>query len=226
MTGRKPIDDFPHRQMRAFSPVTKALLARPPWFLALVLAVVTFIAYQPAWHAGFIWDDNDHLTANPAMTARHGLRMIWSSLSVSRYYPLTLTSLWFEHRLWAFNSMPYHLVNISLHVVNGILVYLILRRLRIPSAWLAAMLWVLHPVNVESVAWITEMKNTQSGLFFFLSVLCFLRFDAQKKYRWYAAALACGSAAMLSKPSTVVLPLALLLCIWWEQKDWRLADTA
>jgi tetratricopeptide (TPR) repeat protein len=82
----------------------------------------------------------------------------------------------------------------------------------------------LHPVNVESVAWVTELKNVQSGLFFFLSVLCFLRFDAERKHRWYALALVCGLAAMLSKPSTVVLPLVLLLCVWWERGGWRRGD--
>ena len=120
--------------------------------------------------------------------------------------------------------MPYHLVNIALHAINGILAFLVLRRLRIPAAWLAATLWVLHPVNVESVAWITELKNTQSGLFFFLSALCFLRFDEQKSHRWYTLALVCGVAAMLSKPSTVVLPAALLLCVWWERGYWRRTD--
>ena len=86
------------------------------------------------------------------------------------------------------------------------------------------MLWVLHPVNVESVAWITELKNTQSGVFFFLAVLCFLRFDGGAKRRWYALALLCGLAALLSKPSTVVLPLVLLLCVWWERGRWRRID--
>lgn len=194
------------------------------WRFALVLAVATFIAYQPVWRAGFIWDDDDHLTANPAMTAPHGLQMIWSSLSVSRYYPLTLTSFWIQRHLWGLNPMPYHLVNVALHVINGILIFLLLRRLRIPAPWLAAALWVLHPVNVESVAWITELKNTQSGIFFFLALLCFLRFEAEGKRRWYLLALLCGLAALVSKPSTVVLPLALLLCVWWEKGRWRWID--
>jgi tetratricopeptide (TPR) repeat protein len=192
--------------------------------LALVLVIATFVAYQPVWHADFIWDDDDHLTANPAMTAPHGLRMIWSSLAVSRYYPLTLTSFWVQRRFWGLNPMPYHLVNIALHTINGVLVFLVLRRLRIPAAWLAAMLWALHPVNVESAAWITELKNTQSGLFFFLAVWCFLRSETTATSGWYGLALLCGLAAMLSKPSTVILPLALLLCVGWERGRWRRAD--
>jgi tetratricopeptide (TPR) repeat protein len=188
------------------------------------LVVVTFVAYQPTWHAGFIWDDDDHLTANPAMTAPHGLRMIWSSLAVSRYYPLTLTSFWVQRRLWGLNPLPYHLVNVALHATNGVLVFLLLRRLRARAAWWAAMLWALHPVNVESVAWITELKNTQSGLFFFLAVWCFLLFEAGARRRWYGLALLCGLAALVSKPSTVVLPVVLLLCVWWERGSWKRAD--
>jgi protein O-mannosyl-transferase len=224
MTRWKPVDDAPHQQAAVSCPAIEIYFARRPWLLALVLAVVTFVAYQPVWHAGFIWDDDDHLTANPAVAASNGLQMIWSSLAVSRYYPLTLTSFWVEHRLWGLNPLPYHLVNVALHAANAFLIFLVLRRLRIPLAWLAAMLWVLHPVNAESVAWITELKNTQSGLFFFLSILCFLRFDADKKRSWYALALACGFAAMLSKPSTVVLPVVLLLCAWWQRGRWLRAD--
>ncbi len=206
------------------SPAPEAYFARRPWLLALVLVVVTFVAYQPTWHAGFIWDDDDHLTANPAMTAPYGLKMIWSSLAVGRYYPLTLTTFWFQRRLWGLHPLPYHLVNVLLHAGNGVLVFFILRRLGIPAAWLAAMVWALHPVNVESVAWITELKNTQSGLFFFLAVWCFLRFDNGARRRWYGVALLCGLAAVLSKPSTVVLPLVLLLCVWWERGSWGRAD--
>jgi protein O-mannosyl-transferase len=194
------------------------------WPLLFVMVALTLLAYKPVWHAGFIWDDDDHLTANPAMTAPDGLRKIWSSLAVSRYYPLTLTTFWLEHRLWGLKPMPYHVVNVVVHSVNGVLLFLLLRRWRMRAAWLAAMAWMLHPVNVESVAWITELKNTQSGLFFFLAVLCFLRSGWGKGGGWYTAAVVCGLAAMLSKPSTVVLPVVLLLCEWWERGGWRRAD--
>jgi Tfp pilus assembly protein PilF len=225
MTTRKPIDDALHQPPAASAPTPYVWFDHRPWFLALVLVLVTFAAYQPVWRAGFIWDDNDHLTANPAVAASNGLRMIWSSLAVSRYYPLTLTSFWIQRRLWGLNPLPYHLVNVALHATNGILIFFLLRRLRARAAWLAATLWALHPVNVESVAWITELKNTQSGLFFFLSVWCFLRSEAgAARRRWYGLALLCGLAALLSKPSTVVLPLALLLCVWWERGSWRRAD--
>ncbi len=192
--------------------------------LGSALIVLTFVAYLPALRCGFIWDDDDHLTANPAMTAPHGLRMIWSSPAVSRYYPLTLTTFWFERRAWGLNPLPYHLVNIALHAINGLLFFFVLCRLRVPGALLAALVWLLHPVNVESVAWITELKNTQSGFFFFLALLCFLRFEENERPRWYALALLCGLAAMLSKTSTVVFPVVLLLCAWWQRGRWHRED--
>jgi tetratricopeptide (TPR) repeat protein len=216
--------DAPSKRMDVARPGTGTPWAPKPWLLALLILAVTFLAYQSAWRAGFVWDDNHHLTDNPAMTAPRGLQMIWTSLAVSRYYPLALTTFWFQRRFWGLNPVPYHLVNIALHALDGVLVWLVLRRLRVPAAWLAATLWVLHPVNVESVAWITELKNTQSGFFFFLAVLCFLRFEPDGERRWYALALLCGMAALLSKPSTVVLPLALLLCVWWERGRWRRID--
>jgi len=197
---------------------------KSPVFRAALIILLAFVAYIPAMHGGFIWDDDDHLTANPAMTAPHGLRMIWSSVAVSRYYPLTLTSFWVQHRLWGMRALPYHVVNIAFHALNGALIFLLLCRLRVPAAWLAAALWVVHPVNAESVSWITELKNTQSGVFFFCAVLCFLRFEEQEQRAWYALSLLCGTAALLSKASTVVLPLALLLCVWWQRGVWRWTD--
>ena len=217
------------------SPATEIRFAPRPWLLALVLVVATFVAYQPTWRARFIWNDDTHLTANPALTAPHGLKMIWTKLAVGRYYPLTLTTFWFQRRLWGLHPLPYHLVNVLLHAANGVVVYFLLRQLRIPAAWLAAMVWALHPVNVESVAWITELTNTQSGLFFFLSLLFFLKFAEEKQQRdrwysgyvaglWYVAALGCGVAAILSNATTAVLPLALLLAVRWQRGYWERAD--
>ncbi len=188
------------------------------------LVALTALTYLPALRNGFIWDDDDHLTANPAMTAPDGMRKIWSSLAVSRYYPLTLTNFWVQHRLWGLNPLPYHAVNIALHGLNAALLFVLLRRLNVRGAWVAAALWTVHPVNVESVAWITELKNTQSGLFFFLSLLCFLNFEEKTSRGWYAAAALCFAAALLSKPSTVVLPPVLLLIVWWERRRWQRAD--
>jgi tetratricopeptide (TPR) repeat protein len=199
----------------------------------LALPLLTCLVYIPALRNGFIWDDDDHLTENRAVAASDGLKKIWTSLAVSRYYPLTLTTFWVQRRLWGLNPLPYHAVNIVLHGVNAALLFLILRRLNVRGALAVAALWAVHPVNTESVAWVTELKNIQSGLFFFLSLLCFLQFDGGTgpvapgkalvqngggfTRGWYALSLLCFAAALLSKPSTVVLPLVLLLLAWWRR---------
>jgi tetratricopeptide (TPR) repeat protein len=181
------------------------------------LIALTAAVHSPALRNGFIWDDDDHLTANPAMTGPEGLKKIWTSLAVSRYYPLTLTSFWLQRRLWGLDPLPYHAVNIALHSASAVLVFLVLRRLRVAGAWVAAAIWAVHPVTVESVAWVTELKNTQSGMFFFASVLCYLRFERERRRGWYIGSLVLFAAALTSKPSTVVLPLVLLLCTWWQR---------
>jgi tetratricopeptide (TPR) repeat protein len=187
------------------------------WVSVLALVGLTVITYAPTLRNGFIWDDDDHLTANPAMTLPGGLHQVWTSLTFSRYYPLTLTTFWVQRRLWGLNPLPYHAVNIVLHATSTVLLFFLLRRLNVRAAWVAAALWAVHPVNVESVAWITELKNVQSGLFFFASLLCYLRFENCRARTWFAASLGCFAAALLSKPSTVVLPLVLLLLAWWQR---------
>jgi protein O-mannosyl-transferase len=190
----------------------------------LALPLLTGLTYLPAFHGGFIWDDDDHFAANPAMTAPDGLRKIWSSLAVSRYYPLTLTTFWVQRRLWGLNPLPYHATNVVLHGINAMLLFALLRKLDVRGAWAAAALWAAHPVNVESVAWVTELKNVQSGLFFFLTLLCYRQFETKPRPFWYTLSLLCFAAALLSKPSTVVLPLVLLLCAWWHRGRWKPED--
>jgi tetratricopeptide (TPR) repeat protein len=190
----------------------------------VLIVLLTLVAYFPAMRGGFIWDDDDHLTGNPAMLSVGGLKRIWSSLAVSRYYPLTLTSFWVQRHFWGLHPLPYHVVNIALHAVNAVLLWALLGRLKVRGAWIAAALWALHPVCVESVAWVTELKNTQSGLFFLLALLTFLRFEHGLRPRDYVIAMVCGVAAMLSKPSTVVLPGVMLLCAWWQRNRWKRSD--
>jgi tetratricopeptide (TPR) repeat protein len=197
---------------------------RAHWAAVVALVGLTIAAYQPSLRNGFIWDDDDHFVKNPAMSAPDGLRKIWSSLAVSRYYPLTLTTFWVQRRLWGLNPMPYHAVNIALHAANAMLLFLLLRRLDVRGAWVAAALWAMHPVNVESVAWVTELKNVQSGVFFFLALLCYLQFEQQIRPSWYAAALVCFAAALTSKPSTVIFPLVLLLCAAWQRRHLSWTD--
>ncbi len=195
-------------------------------FLALLLVAATMAAYWPALHGGFVWDDDVHLTRNPCIVGPSGFKAIWTS-NAAVYYPLVLTSFWAQHAVWGLNPLPYHLVNIVMHCACGILLWQILRRLNVRGGWLGAGLWTLHPVQVESVAWITELKNTQSCLFYLLTVLFFLRWRAgqlptakKRNERSYGLALFCATLAILSKTSTVMLPVILALCWWWADGRW------
>jgi tetratricopeptide (TPR) repeat protein len=181
------------------------------------VAALAMMVHAPVLRNGFIWDDDDHVTQNPAMSASGGLARIWTSLSGSRYYPLTLTTFWAQRRLWGLEPLPYHAVNLALHALNAALLLALLRRLEVTGAWVVAALWAVHPVNVESVAWVAELKNLQSGLFFVLSLLCWLQFESQQSRGWYAVSVAAFAAALASKPSTVVLPAVLLLLAWRQR---------
>jgi hypothetical protein len=143
------------------------------WLWALLLFAFVFIAYLQVLHAGFIWDDESHLTRNPAVIGPLGLKEIWTTTQAV-YYPLVLTTFWALHKLVGLNPLPYHLLNVLLHAGSAILLWRVLRLLQIRGAWLGAALWALHPVMVQSVAWITELKNTQSCLFYLLSIFLFV----------------------------------------------------
>ena len=155
------------------------------WLKALLLvARCHLLAYLPVWHGGFIWDDDVYVTNNPLLTAPDGLRRIWFSLdSPSQYFPLTYTVFRIERSLWGLNPAGYHWVNILLHAVNALLVWRLLKRLSVPGAWLAAAIFALHPVQVESVAWITELKNVLSLFFILLTLFCWVEFVEERSKR-------------------------------------------
>jgi protein O-mannosyl-transferase len=188
---------------------------------ALVLAVL--LVYQPAWQGGSVWDDNAHMT-RPALRSWHGLYRIWFELGATQqYYPLLHSAFWLEHKLWGDATPGYHLVNILLHAMAAVMVALLLRRLAIPGAYLAAAIFALHPVHVESVAWITELKNTLSAVFYLGAALVYLRFDQTRKTSLYWWALGLFVLGLLSKTVTATLPAALLVVFWWQRGglSWR-----
>ena len=193
-----------------------------PALFVLTLAAATIMAYRPAWNGGFLWDDDAYITNNELLTAPNGLRRIWLSFdSPSQYFPLTYTSFRIERALWGLNPSGYHWTNIFLHVANALLVWRLLARLKLPGAWLAAAIFALHPVQVESVAWITERKNVLMGFFFLLTLLAWIAFtdeSTRRPWRFYALAVILYALALSAKTTACTLPAALLLILWLQKK--------
>jgi len=196
--------------------------------LTAALLAITLVAYIPAMRAGFIWDDDIYVENNQTLRSLDGLRQIWfEPKATPQYYPMVHTSYWLEYRLWDLNPAGYHTVNILLHSINAVLLFRLLSLLGIPGAFLAAAVFAIHPVHVESVAWITERKNTLSTLFYFLSALTYLRFATPgekslppaKSVSLYLASFALFVCALLSKTVTCTLPAAILLILWWKKKN-------
>lgn len=186
------------------------------WLWSLVLLVTTLIAYQPAWNGRPIWDDDGHMT-RPELRSAQGLAQIWTKPGATQqYYPLVHSVFWLEQKLWGDAVAPYHFVNIVLHVASALLLLRILLHLQVPGAWLAGAIFALHPLQVESVAWISELKNTLSGVFFLSSVLLYLRFHDTRKPGVYIGALILFLLGLMSKSVIATLPAALLVVLWWK----------
>ncbi len=198
--------------------------------LGALIVCATFFAYLPALSGVFIWNDIDYVTA-PALRSVHGLVRIWTEPGATQqYYPLLHSAFWVQHRLFGDNPLGYHVVNVLLHAASAVLFALVLRRLLAECGatadgigWLAGLLFALHPVHVESVAWITEQKNTLSLLFCLAAALVYLRFDETRRPRTYLAALALFVLSILCKTVTATLPAALLVAFWWKRGrlGWR-----
>lgn len=203
----------------------KSSIGTPAWpWLALFLVLATVAAYWPVFSAGFIWDDDAYVTENTMLSAPDGFSRIWFSAHFqSQYFPLVYTTLRCEYGLWGLNPLGYHVVNVALHIVNALLVWALLRRLAVPGAWLAAAVFALHPVQVETVAWVTELKNTESTLFYLLAVFAWLRFCGGQGPWFYLLALALCMLALFAKTTACTLPATLLLVLWIRKEPigWR-----
>lgn len=205
-----------------------AVEKRPRWAafaLGLVLIAATIAAHYPAIRSGFIWDDNLSLYENALVKAPDGLYRFWFTTEAMDYWPLTSTMFWLEWRIWGNNPAPYYVVNIALHALSAIVLWRILNRLGFNSlgALLGGLLFAVHPVTVESVAWVSERKNVLSMALYLLAILAYLRFEDQNRPRWYVFALLAAAAALLAKTSVVALPIVLLMLSWWRHSGmtWR-----
>ncbi|HUA62984.1 MAG TPA: tetratricopeptide repeat protein [Verrucomicrobiae bacterium] len=175
------------------------------------------LAYWPALRGGPLWDDDHHITS-AALQSIHGLWRIWFEPGATQqYYPLLHSAFWMEHRLWGGSVLGYHLVTLALHALAACLVVTIVRRLAIPGAWLAGLIFLLHPMQVEAVAWISEQKTTLSAVLYLASGLAYLKFDESRRRVSYIAATALFVLALLAKTVTATLPAALLLILWWKR---------
>jgi tetratricopeptide (TPR) repeat protein len=221
--------EYDQRPTGVHSPLVASLpLATSPfpdryWLFVAALSIAVLIVYQPVWNGGFLWDDAAHVT-RPDLRSWQGFWSIWSTPGATQqYYPLTHSFFWLQHRLWGDLPSGYHLVNIVLHAAAASMVALILYRLAIPGAYLAAAIFALHPVQVESVAWIAEIKNTLSAVFYLSAVIAWLRYREEENIAAYALALGFFVLALASKTVTATLPAALLVIEWWRRGrfEWR-----
>lgn len=218
------------------------------WIAGLALVVMTFVVYLPAITGGEIWDDAPNITENSLLHDAHGLWEIWTNFrSMPAYYPVTHTSWWIDYQLFGLRLPFYHIENIAIHAVSAVLIWLALRSFNITGAWLAAALWAVHPIHVESVAWITERKNTLSVLLYLISLHCYWRavrregsgfglrraqpsrvqgsVEGKLDLRWYIASLFVFALALPAKTTSVTLPAVILLASWYLHGDeanfWR-----
>src|SRR5438552_5558769 len=210
----------PRVQRHARVAPTKSMVWRKPALVAAIIIAVVLV-YLPALRGDFVWDDFLLITGNPLLQNFSGLVEIWSGGRTADYFPVTNTVFWTEHHLFVGNATGYHAVNVLLQAANALLVWRLLVRLNIPGAWLAGLIFGIHPVHVASVAWISELKNLLSMFFALLSILYFLELD-EKQLRnsatAYAASLVFFALALLSKTQVVFLPVVLLLCAWWREE--------
>jgi tetratricopeptide (TPR) repeat protein len=193
---------------------------------AAIILVGAWI-YWPAIHGGWIWDDGAEIAHNPVIRDPEGLAKIWVSPATPDYFPLKTTLQWFLWRIWGENTEAYHLLTLGLHLADALLFWRLLKRLGLRFAWLGGLLFVVHPIVVESVAWIAELKNTLSLAFLLAAMIAYVDYDdessassAAKSSRAQAAylrSLLLFLLAVLSKSSVVMFPFVLLLYAWWKR---------
>lgn len=195
----------------------------PPWILALTIAVLLGAMYSHILHGGFLWDDSAHVTP-PSLRSLEGLGRIWFEVGATQqYYPLLHSAFWVQAMLWADHTTGYHVVNLVLHGMTAFLFGVTLHRLGVRGAAWAALIFAVHPVHVESAAWISEQKNTLSAVLYLSAALMYLRYDRSRRLAAYLGATALFLLALLTKSVTASLPAALLVAFWWQRGHirWR-----
>ena len=190
---------------------------RRSWLFAAIIVLAAFAVYWPALHGGWLWDDELDVTGNSALRDAAGLWRIWfHPVGLYDYYPIKYTVQWLQWQLWGADTTGYHATNIALHALSSLLFWRLLSRLAVAHAWLGGLIFAVHPLAVESVAWITELKNTLSLPFLLLAFLRYLDFDTRGRRGALVASVLLFAAAALCKTSVVMFPVALLLYQLWK----------
>lgn len=232
-------DTDTQRPTSVTSPTLRQAHHRDRWLIAvgaLVMWVMVWAAYIPALRAGYVWDDDTFLWNNPHIVAHASPAHFWKLWGADRppdYFPLTSTMLWMEwHWLWGESPTGYHAVNVALHACGALLLWAVLRKLGMGLgwAWIGAMLYALHPVNVESVAWITERKNTLPWPLLLGALWCWLESEERRGRSqrgagaWLGAALVLFVLSLLAKTAGVLLPVVMAAIVWWRHGRWTWRD--
>ena len=211
-------------------PTTEAGRWRDFLLHAAIIVLAGLWIYSPAYHGDWLWDDDQLLTANPVVQSGslQGLGKLWFNPDGADFFPLSYTALWAQWPFFKNTPTGYHVTTIVLHVIGSLLLWALLHRMRVPGAWLSGLIFAIHPVAVESVAWVSETKNTLSMPLFLLSCLCWVVQDEERegpRRTWfYVLSMAFFLLAMLAKTSMVGLPVLLLLHAWWKRGTVTLQD--
>ena len=189
----------------------------------LALGLLVVVSYFPAFFAGFVWDDRVFTEARAVRDLDGLWRIYFSPAEIeneAHYWPLVYTTFWLEHKLWGYAPTGYHIVNVLLHLVNTLLLWRLIKRLAVPGAWILAAVFAVHPLHVESVAWVIERKDVLSGLFYLAAFSTYIRFVQEKRSgqgrKHYLLALALFALGLLCKSIVVTLPAALSIYHWWK----------
>jgi protein O-mannosyl-transferase len=212
----KPVQPEPTGAREILPPKPAAI----PWKLflqAMVIVVAALWIYWPALHGDWLWDDDQLVAHNLELRTLSGLGRIWFSAPATDYWPLTWSLLWVEWHIWGNQPLYYHLCSLALHIFSGLLIWRLFCRLGLRWGWLGGLLFVIHPLAVESVAWISEIKNTLSLPLFLLSLSAYIDYFEDNKDCAYLRSFFYYFAAMLCKTSVVMFPATLLLYCWWKQ---------
>jgi tetratricopeptide (TPR) repeat protein len=232
-TAARPSTTTPRKQIpRRRSPEEEYL---ENILLGVLLFFIAVLVFYPAFSASFIWDDDQLLTSNPQIASANGWWSLFIHPLTADYFPLMSFTLWVEYHLglifnfWNIDFIRryytqdvwsgYHVTNILFHATASVLTWQTLKRLKVPGALIAAVLFAIHPVCVESVAWIAERKNTLSQIFFLMAIIHYVRFEERGKLWRYVIALICFLLALLAKTSVVMLPVILLMLAWWRHDE-------